>query len=167
MSMGVVGVFAAMTDVATYADWLRGKRLALGITQQQLADATGIHRTYIIRMEKPGHIDLPALETRQKVHAALGTTEDELIALGIVRPRRGTLTITEPSRPDRPPVILDVDVPDERARHQHGPGYRAALAALSRMSDEEAALFAKVGESLIEAWASGAAQARQDVAAAQ
>jgi predicted transcriptional regulator len=59
--MGVVGIFAAMTDVATYADWLRGKRLALGITQQQLADATGIHRTYIIRMEKPGHIDLPAL----------------------------------------------------------------------------------------------------------
>lgn len=86
MSIGTAGIISCMDTVRTYAEWLKARRHDVGLTQQQLADATGIHRTYILRMEKPGHIDLPGLETRQKVHAALGTTEDELIALGIVRP---------------------------------------------------------------------------------
>lgn len=86
MSIATAGIISCMDTVRTYAEWLKARRLGAGLTQQQLADATGIHRTYIIRMEKVGHIDLPELETRQKVHAALGTTEEELIALGIVRP---------------------------------------------------------------------------------
>jgi transcriptional regulator with XRE-family HTH domain len=45
----------------------------------------GVDPTYISQLEK--RTTAPSYETRQRIHEALGTTEDELIALGIVRAR--------------------------------------------------------------------------------
>lgn len=71
----------------TYGEWLRAKRGQRGepgfITQATLAERIGAERTFIVQLENSNK--LPTYATRQKVHAALGTTEAELIDLGIVR----------------------------------------------------------------------------------
>jgi transcriptional regulator with XRE-family HTH domain len=79
----------------TFAQWLRQKRGRRGepgfISQVELARRMNVDRTFIVQLEKPGN-RLPLYDTRQKIHAALGTTEDELRALGIVRDAHGTIT---------------------------------------------------------------------------
>lgn len=109
-----------MTDGATFGPWLKSARERSRISQERLARITGIDRGHLSKMEND-RIDLPRYETRERIHAALGTTEDELVALGIVRPatmRVGTATATaraEPSTPDQFPAIwADLD-DDERA----------------------------------------------------
>lgn len=69
-----------------FGAWLRGKRGRKGdpgfITQEALAQRIGVTRSYIVQIEsKP---DTPTFPTRRKIHDALGTSEDELIALGII-----------------------------------------------------------------------------------
>jgi transcriptional regulator with XRE-family HTH domain len=81
-----------MAETASeYGIWLVGRRKRWRISQERLAKITGIDRGHISKIES-GRIDLPTYETRQRIHAALGTTEDELRALGIVRDAHGTIT---------------------------------------------------------------------------
>lgn len=68
----------------TFGDWLRGMRFRHGeMTQQALADATGLQRSYIVKVET-GRVQLPEAETRARFHAVFGTTEADLEQLGIV-----------------------------------------------------------------------------------
>lgn len=68
----------------TFGDWIKGKRTELGLSQERLAQAASVDRAYVNKLER-GKIGLPLVDTRARFHKALGTTEDELIALGIVR----------------------------------------------------------------------------------
>lgn len=53
-------------------DQIKERRLALGMTRQQLADASGLARTYIADVES-GRRN-PAVKNLQKIAKALGTT---------------------------------------------------------------------------------------------
>lgn len=57
-------------------DFLRKRRKMAGLSQPKLAALTGIPQTYISRIER-GEVGLPQRATREKFHAALGTTERE------------------------------------------------------------------------------------------
>lgn len=67
----------------TFAKWLRDKRKSLRLTQEELAKQAGFSRTYIVTLES-GKVALPNQPTRARLHHALGTTEDELIADGVL-----------------------------------------------------------------------------------
>lgn len=56
---------------------IRTKRKELKLTQQQLADACGINRVTLNRIEHG--VYNPGIETAAKLAAALGCTIDELV----------------------------------------------------------------------------------------
>lgn len=70
-------------ESVTFGEWLFDRRRAAGLTQDALAESIGRDRSYIVKLEK-GRIKLPTEPVRAAFHQALGTTEDDLIALGIV-----------------------------------------------------------------------------------
>lgn len=112
----------------TFGDWLRGMRSRHGeMTQQALADATGLQRSYIVRIERGG-VKLPNEETRARFHAVFGTTEADLEQLGIV-PRYdewgrvipgdaqasgGRVVALDESAGELPSRDVTADLPDER-----------------------------------------------------
>lgn len=73
----------------TFGGWLKRRRGVRGepgfVSQQELADRVGVLRTYVNQIEN-GRIGIPALPLRQRIHGVLGTTEDDLIAAGILAP---------------------------------------------------------------------------------
>ncbi|MFA6124475.1 helix-turn-helix domain-containing protein [Sphingomonas sp.] len=62
---------------ATVAANVRCKRLRLGLSQEQLADLSGFHRTYIGSVER-GERNI-TLSTLESLAAALETTPTELL----------------------------------------------------------------------------------------
>lgn len=92
----------------TFGEWLRSKRGMQGepgfITQDELARRMNVARTFVVQLESPRHAT-PTYPTRKKIHHALGTTEEELITLGIISPRgarpepRQVLRESSPSLP--------------------------------------------------------------------
>lgn len=66
-----------------YGQWLKKCRADKGITQVQLAVAAGIGQTYLSKIES-GKVDLPNAELRDRIHDVLGTTEDQLVAAGVI-----------------------------------------------------------------------------------
>ncbi len=69
----------------TFGAWLRQRRTEAGLTQDQLADAIGRDRTYVVRIEN-GHVKLPRADIRAEIHRALNTSDDELARFGIIDP---------------------------------------------------------------------------------
>lgn len=53
-------------------------RAALGVDQQSLADAIGMKRSYLSKIEN-GHVKVPSNETQERVAAGLGLTIDALM----------------------------------------------------------------------------------------
>ncbi len=51
---------------------LRSLRTAAGLTQQQLADAAGLHRDFVLRIEKGDRE--PGLDTARRLTKALGAS---------------------------------------------------------------------------------------------
>ncbi len=72
-----------MATLETYAQWLKAKRREQGLTQEQLAEASGLGRTYVNAIEN-GRIKLPQFVTRQKLHDVFGSDEAELIDLELM-----------------------------------------------------------------------------------
>jgi transcriptional regulator with XRE-family HTH domain len=72
-----------MSD-STFGQWLRQARTSHQprISQERLSQLTGIERTYLSKMEN-GKVELPLMETRERIHAALGTTDADVTAFGI------------------------------------------------------------------------------------
>lgn len=61
----------------TFGEWLRIERKRAGMSQEGLARKAGLGRTYIIKLERGGVV-LPTRETRDRLHAVLGTSEQQL-----------------------------------------------------------------------------------------
>lgn len=72
-----------MSDHSSIGHWLRSARKAKGLTQEELANGSGLTRPYIGSLER-GKIALPQQRTREKLHHVLGTTDDELEDLGLL-----------------------------------------------------------------------------------
>lgn len=66
-----------------FSAWLRKNRKDRKYSQYRLADASGIARAYIGRMEKDGAVSLPTPETREKLHAVFGTSDQTLVDDGV------------------------------------------------------------------------------------
>lgn len=62
---------------ATFGAVLRERREAAGISQEQLADRAGLHRTYVSLIERGKRT--ASIEVVRKVAAALGVSMTELI----------------------------------------------------------------------------------------
>ncbi|MCC6945493.1 MAG: helix-turn-helix domain-containing protein [Thermomicrobiales bacterium] len=110
-------------EKVTFADWLLDRRRAAGLTQDQLADAIGRHRSYIVKLEK-GRIRLPTEPVRAAFHTALGTTDEDLRKLGIIPGKRSGVWLYEQrdAAPDPSPsdarsqiieMIRDPRIPDD------------------------------------------------------
>ena len=63
---------------AVFGAVLRERREAAGISQEQLADRAGLHRTYVSLIERGKRT--ASIEVVRKVSAALGVTMTDLIA---------------------------------------------------------------------------------------
>lgn len=66
---------------------IRARRLELGMTQQELADSSGLHRTFIGFVER-GERNLAILNLRL-IATALRTPVEDLLASGSSRRTRG------------------------------------------------------------------------------
>lgn len=66
---------------AHFGEWLAFTRKRRKLTQAQLANASGLNSTYISKIER-NEIDFPRDVTRESLHMALGTSEDDLVDLG-------------------------------------------------------------------------------------
>lgn len=67
----------------TFGHWLRSNRTEKRLSQEALAARIGVDRTYISKVENGG-IGTPEVETRKKLHREFGTSDDELVRLGIL-----------------------------------------------------------------------------------
>jgi transcriptional regulator with XRE-family HTH domain len=125
---------------AVLGDFLRDRRKAARLSQTDLAERTGIPQTYISRIER-GEVGLPQRATREKFHAALGTTErDWLDAAGEFGAEPGDANgqVVPPPLPASPardadwvPIAQKVaDVESRRGEHYQ----RRLQAARERMS---------------------------------
>jgi transcriptional regulator with XRE-family HTH domain len=77
-----------MSERGDFGKWMAAQRKRRGISQERLGKITGIDRGHLSKIEN-GKIELPGYETRQRIHAALGTSENDLKALGIIRDAHG------------------------------------------------------------------------------
>lgn len=70
-----------------FGQWLKSKRGRRGepgfVSQAELARRMDVDPTYVSQLERKA--EPPTHQTRQKIHAALGTTEQDLKDLGIIR----------------------------------------------------------------------------------
>lgn len=69
--------------MTTFGDWLRSKRKARRLTQEELAVDAHLNRTYINAIEN-GRVQLPTADTREKLHRVLGTSDQDLISAGLL-----------------------------------------------------------------------------------
>ena len=106
----------------TFGAWLELQRRRRKLTQRAFGEAAALKPSYISKIEN-GHIFLPDEETRFRIHAVLGTTEDDLVTAGI-------LERIEPIEPGGPPVYI-------AAEHITN-GDRAAEAAHRRLEGRAA-----------------------------
>lgn len=79
----IAATLCAMSTM-TFGAWLRAARRSHRppISQERLAEKTGIDRAHLSRMEND-KVGLPLYETRQRIHQALGTSDDDLHAAGV------------------------------------------------------------------------------------
>lgn len=105
----------------TFGAWLRSARSnhQPRISQERLAELTGIERSYLSRIEND-HVAMPTYETRQRIHQALGTSDEDVARAGVViRPdltfvaRPGPPTHDQWGRPLPPHWIALGEDPDE------------------------------------------------------
>lgn len=103
----------------SFADWLKRERTAAKLSQGRLAEATGISRPYITRMEKPGGVGLPTPAIREKLHAVFGTSDDQLVEEGVAVRREypqadGSVSVEYEVAP-APSLIPPAQSPDQRS----------------------------------------------------
>ncbi len=109
----------------TFGKWLKSERRRRAITQADIEQQAGVSVSHVSKMEN-GHIGMPEPETRARIHKALGTSEDDLVDLGL-------LERIESPVPGGEPVYIPADsiTPGERAAaeahriHEGGAPYDA------------------------------------------
>lgn len=83
-----------------FGDWLKSIRMSQGLTQSELEAAANLGTAYVSKVER-GDIALPGPEARSRIHQAFGTTEDDLVEVGILvrfEPRPGSVIYQPASR---------------------------------------------------------------------
>lgn len=85
-----------MTPQERFAKNLRRRRVAVGISQEELGERTELHRTEISLLERAGRE--PRFATLLKLAGALGSTPDELCAGTGWDHERRRFTVEEPPR---------------------------------------------------------------------
>lgn len=79
----------AATPGATLGDWIRVSRMQQSMSQRELADRSGLSRSYLCDIER-GRGAQPSVQTLDKLAAALGVSRMELLrAAGIIEPNPG------------------------------------------------------------------------------
>lgn len=79
-----------MAERTTFQSWLRGERIRVGLSQEELSVAAGLGSNYVNKIEKR-RVDLPTMETRLKLHKVLGTSDNDLVEAGILAPEYSTV----------------------------------------------------------------------------
>lgn len=113
VSRGVKGYHPNM-DRITFGEWLKAMRRSHNnMTQQQLADQAGVHRSYIVKIET-GKVMLPEEETRQKFHQIFKTSDDDLRHLGVIEELDIWGRRLQPQRATEGPrsTVPNVGIPD-------------------------------------------------------
>ncbi len=117
-------------STVSFGQWMKSRRQHMGLTQYDVEHQTGIARSHLSAMEN-NRINLPDEETRAKIHGVLDTTEDDLVAVGILErlespvPGGGPVYINPSSiRRDRlayPPerMIADAQAADDALQGIH------------------------------------------------
>jgi transcriptional regulator with XRE-family HTH domain len=72
-----------METPMTFAQWLKRTRREKGLTQRVLNEKAGLGKNYVTALEG-GSIELPTKATRQALHFVLGTSDQELMNLGLL-----------------------------------------------------------------------------------
>lgn len=67
----------------TYGDWLKQQRKLRRLTQAELERRADVGHSHMSKIEN-GHIVLPEPETRGRIHAVLGTSDDDLVSVGVL-----------------------------------------------------------------------------------
>jgi len=132
-------------DAMTFADWLKTRRMERGLTQTELEQRASLSEKYVSAAER-GRVKLPEPDTRERIHNALGTSEDDLVAVGLlskldfeggpvyVNPRNIPSTDREAEAAHR--VIEGRSLAPEEA-FAPGDPRRQLFALLANASDEE------------------------------
>lgn len=105
----------------TFGKWLRDQRMARGMTQGELEQKAALTYSQVSKYER-GVLRLPTEEVRERIHAALGTSEEDLVndkvlhrlhAGGhsfLVPSSEADLTQVEPSYVDAPAYSGEIDL---------------------------------------------------------
>lgn len=143
-----------MNDVPTFAGWLKKQRTARRYSQGELANATGIARSYITRIEGGG-VTFPEVETRDKMHEVFGTNDDDLVEAGVaVRrevPGPGGVMIVRYDAAPRPEDIVEVEVPHPDTWNQDDDipaKWRTSFHKVERMTPERQQLVERLIDEL-------------------
>lgn len=72
----------AMNDV-TFGKWLKAQRRQHKMVQRDVEAAATLDHSHYSRMEND-HIGMPEPETRERIHRVFGSSEDDLVALGLL-----------------------------------------------------------------------------------
>ena len=67
----------------TFGDWLKGQRTRRGLSQIELEQTAELSEKYVSSTER-GRIKLPNGNTRARIHDVLGTSDDDLVAVGLL-----------------------------------------------------------------------------------
>ena len=79
----------AASPGATLGDWIRVSRMQQSMSQRELADRSGLSRSYLCDIER-GRGAQPSVQTLDKLAAALGVSRMDLLrAAGIIEPSPG------------------------------------------------------------------------------
>ena len=70
-------------DRAPFGHWLKAQRRVRKLTQAGLEAAAGLGDNYVSKVER-GELRLPGEDVRERIHRALGTTDDDLVRAGIL-----------------------------------------------------------------------------------
>ena len=68
----------------TYGDWLKEQRSRLRMSQAEVEKRADLGNRHLSKFEN-GHYRMPTEDVRLRIHAALGTTDEDLVEVGILR----------------------------------------------------------------------------------
>ncbi len=140
-----------MNETGSFGYWLTSARKRRRLSQEGLARAAGINRSYISQIEQ-GRVQLPKTETRAKLHDALGTNEEDLISAGVMA--RDEYGIEYAPKPSRKPVAGGGRLPIARPRHdapmEQKKAYLHVLIANLELSEEQWRELVQIAEQLLE-----------------
>lgn len=95
----------------TFGKWLRDQRRVRDVTQSELSAKANLAYGQVSKYER-GVLKLPTEDVRDRIHAVLGTSDDDLVDAGVLRWLHvGERSIMVPADGDDPTPVVDGVVP--------------------------------------------------------